>query len=308
MVLSITACGQNAKPGEHSEPIRIVATIFPQFDWTREIIGDLSDRFELTLLVGDNVDMHSFQPTVPDIAKISNADLFIYVGGHSDEWVEGVLNQVKNQDMVVINMVEELGDHILIVEHDCGDDECEDDHSHGDGESVEEEHVWTSLRLSRMLCTTIAEAIVGLDPENTDTYIANLSAYVDKLNALNARYTEMVEAANSNTVVFADRFPFLYMMNDYGIDFYAAFSGCFAAAEASFATVVQLSRKIDELELDFVMVTETGNHRIADTIIEATTAKNQKILVLDGMKTATSSMSYLSIMEKNLEVLREALS
>jgi len=294
---------------EHADKVfTIVTTIFPQYDWLREIIGEKSNNFELFLLIDSSVDMHSFQPSMNDIARISKADLLIYVGGHSDDWVKDALAQVTNPDMVVINMVEALGDAILMVEHDCGDDECEDDHHDDEIEIHEEEHVWVSLRMSRKLCEIIAETIIALDPDNESVYRANLADYTAKLSDLDTRFAEMVAQSPNNTVVFADRFPFLYMMNDYGISHYAAFSGCSAEAEASFSTIVQLSRKIDELELPFVMITETGNRDIAETIISATEAKNQTILVLDGMKTANSSMNYLSIMESNLEVLREALS
>jgi zinc transport system substrate-binding protein len=300
----LTACGGERKP---SEKITVVATIFPQYDWIREIIGEKSGNFELTLLIGSNVDMHSYQPSMSDIARVSEADLFIYVGGHSDDWVKDALAQATNPDMAVINMVEALGDAILMVEHDCEDDECDDDH-HDEAELHEEEHVWVSLRLSQKLCGIIAEAIIALDPANESVYRANLAAYTEKLTGLDAQYTEMVQESANKTVVFADRFPFLYMMNDYGIGHYAAFSGCSAEAEASFSTIRILSRKIDELELAFVMITETGNRDIANAIINATEAKNQKILVLDGMKAANSELSYLAMMESNLEVLREALS
>ena len=317
-VFILAACSREAAPTEdredaiEAEPtvkLNIVCTVFPQYDWLREIIGEKSDNFELTLLIDSSVDMHSFSPSMNDIARISKADLFIYVGGHSDDWVKDALAQAINPDMVVINMVEALGDAILMIEHDCEDEECDDDHDdYEDEELHEEEHVWTSLRMSKVLCGIIAEAVIQLNAENEEAYRENLSVYTAKLTELDERYKEMVAEASGDTVVFADRFPFLYMMNDYGISHYAAFSGCSAEAEASFSTIVQLSRRIDELELDFIMITETGKRDIAETIINATEAGNQKILVLDGMKTANSSMNYLSIMESNLEVLREALS
>ena len=309
LLTMFTAC--NAEP-KLTEKIKIVTTIFPQYDWVREIIGEKAERFDLSLLIDSSVDMHSYQPSVSDIVRASGADLFIYIGGHSDDWVADVLSQAINENMVAINLVESLGDAVIMVEHDCDDDECDDDH-HDEAGLHEEEHVWVSLKMSKMLCEIIAEQIVALDPYNEDVYRENLSNYLGKLSALDARYQEMAGTANTNTVVFADRFPFLYMMLDYGINHYAAFSGCSAEAEASFSTIRILSRKIDELELAFVMVTETGNHAIAETIINATEAKNQKILVLDGMKAVTSSdisngVTYLSIMESNLKVLREALS
>jgi zinc transport system substrate-binding protein len=313
--------GQPAGEAESAKMINIVCTIFPQYDWVREIIGgDGTARFNLTLLVDSYVDFHSFQPSVSDIVRISGADLFIYVGGHSDDWVDGALRQATNRDLIAINLVEELGDAIKTerltegMEHVCDDEECEDDH---DGDELrelhEEEHVWTSLRNSMALCEAIAEVIIALDPENEAAYRANLSAYLEKLTALDARYIEMVQAAEKDTLVFGDRFPFLYMMDDYGLNYYAAFSGCSAESEAGFSTIIILARKLDDYGLHTIMVTESANHSIAQTIINNTRNKDQQILSLHGFKAITATdiqngASYLSIMENNLEVLRKALA
>jgi zinc transport system substrate-binding protein len=312
VILTLCVACTPKENGETEEKISIVATIFPQYDWVRQIIGTKSDNFVLTLLIDNSVDMHSYQPSVPDVAKITGCDLFIYIGGHSDVWVNDVLAQSRNSDMQVINMVKSLGDKVLMVEHDCGDEECTDDH-HDEFEEIEEEHVWTSLRFAKLLSGIIAEQIIALDPDNADYYNSNLSAYTEKLDALDARYTEMTEQADNKIVVFADRFPFLYMMKDYGIEHHSAFAGCSAEAEAGWDVVTRLFRIVDQHELSFIMLTETGHPGVAEQIIRETRAKNQKILVLDGMKAVNASdiqnsVTYLSIMEKNLEVLREALS
>jgi zinc transport system substrate-binding protein len=199
------------EPEEPIEKISIVTTIFPQYDWAREIIGENSEYFDLTILVDSTIDMHSYNPSASDIAKVKTADLFIYVGGHSDEWVEDVLEETVNRDMVTINLVEELGDAILMVEHDCDDEECEDDHSEfgHDGEELhEEEHVWVSLKMAQTLCRVIADVIVELHPEGMDVYQTNRDNYIAKLQNLDAQYTSMVAGASGDTLVFADRFPF----------------------------------------------------------------------------------------------------
>jgi zinc transport system substrate-binding protein len=315
MVLTaFTACESDTnKPP--AEKIRIVAAVFPQYDWVSEIIGDKTESFDLTLLVNSNIDMHSYQPSVTDIADISTADLFIYVGGHSDDWVEAALAQATNEDMVVINLVKELGDAILMENTDkilheessgCACAGCNS--SNAEEEIHEEEHVWVSLRFSKILCEVIAEAIIALDPANESVYRANLSAYSEKLDDLDSRYTQMVEEASNNTLIFADRFPFLYLMNDYGLDYYAAFSGCSAANEITPNTIVNLAEKINQSDLAFVMVTETANRAIAETVVNSTESKDQEILVLNGMKVVESGENYLSVMESNLEVLRKALS
>jgi zinc transport system substrate-binding protein len=323
LFIILSGCGQNNATANDTEKadsvpkINIVATIFPQYDWLREIIGGKAENFELTILIDNRIDLHSYQPSISDIAKISTADLFIYVGGHSDDWVDNALAQA-NPGIKTINMVEALGDAIQMsrltegMEHVCDDEECDEDHGEV-GELHEEEHVWVSLRMAKLLCEIIAETIISLNPENEDVYRDNLSAYIEKLSALDERYTEMVNAANNNTLVFGDRFPFLYLVDDYGLNHYAAFSGCTAASEASFSTIIILARKLDDYSLNFIMVTETGNHAIAETIIGNTRDKNQQVLVLDGMKAVSSNdmrngVTYLTIMESNLEVLRKALN
>jgi zinc transport system substrate-binding protein len=334
MLVTITACGttennntnsnntnttegddtqdNSSSNSDTTEKLSIVTTIFPQYDWLREIIGENSDRFELTMLVDSSIDMHSYAPSVGDIATISTADLFIYVGGHSDSWTEDVLESAANEDMVVINLVEELGDKIITVEHDCDDDECDDDHSEAE-DLIEEEHVWVSLKMAKALCEIIAEAVISLDPDDEEVYRSNLSSYLERIDALDNEYKTAISEAANDTLVFACRFPFLYMVNDYGLKHYAAFSGCSAETEISFSTIVILSRKVDELELKFVMVTEAGSEKFAETVIDSTEAKDQEIRSLDDFKTISSSdiesgKTYLSVMESNLEILKEVLN
>jgi zinc transport system substrate-binding protein len=315
----LSGCTQSGAP--EARRLSIVAAIFPQYDWIREILGDTTNPFDITLLIDNQIDMHSYQPSVRDIVTVGSADLFIHAGGHSDDWVEGVLRQATNPDIIVINQLDLLrdpafGDLIRMQEaiegseHIC-DDDCDDDHS-VDGPLHEDEHVWVSLRLAKILCTVIANVLSELDPGNAEAYHGNLAAYIERLSALDEEYQAAADAAEIDTLVFADRFPFRYLMDDYGLNYYAAFSGCSAASEASFSTIVFLATKVAELGLNNVMVTETGNHSIARAVINSTPGKDQQILVLDGMKMVTrrdidAGMTYLSIMEDNLEVLREAL-
>jgi zinc transport system substrate-binding protein len=308
--------------------LNIVSTIFPQYDWVREILGDEAEHHELTLLIDNRVDLHSFQPSVSDIVKIGASDLFIHVGGVSDEWVENLLRQATNPNMVVINLLDVLGDAVKMVEelegpgeeshgHTCSshghshanEDDCDDD----DCDDHEDEHVWLSLRNAKVICAAIAGALAALNPESADDYQDNLNAYTIKLDALDAEYQAVTNTAEVKTLLFADRFPFRYLMDEYGLNYYAAFSGCSAETEASFRTIVFLAQKIDELGLNSVMVTETSDQSIARTVVGSTAAQNQRILVLDGMKAVTRSdinngITYLSVMENNLKVLREALN
>jgi zinc transport system substrate-binding protein len=305
----LSACnGRESSGGK----INVTVTIFPQYDWVRQIIGEENmDRFNLTLLIDNRIDLHSYSPSVSDIAAIKRSDVFIYIGGHSDSWVEGVLHG-SNPDMFVMNLMEQL-DISRLLEGFC-DEHCDEDHDHAlGGGFLADEHIWLSLPFAQVLVASIANMLSEADSELADVYQANAAAYISKLSDLDADYRAVAAAASVRTLVFADRFPFRYMMNDYGIAHYAAFQGCSAESEAGFVTIISLANRVNQHNLGVVMVTETSDQSIARTVINSTNAKNQRILVLDGMKAVTaadirSGVTYLSIMENNLEVLKEALN
>ena len=290
------------------EKIKIVTTIFPEYDWVREILGDKADSAEITMLLDNGVDLHSYQPTADDIIKISDCDLFVYVGGESDGWVEGALKSAANKDRKVINLLDVLGDSVKEEETVEGMQEEEEDH----GEKEYDEHVWLSLKNAKTLVGAISAALQEIDPDNKDTYAANAEAYGQKLSALDAEYRKAVSAGTYKTLLFGDRFPFRYLVDDYGLSYYAAFAGCSAESEASFETVSFLARKVDEGKLPCVLTIEGTQHKIAETVVQNTAGKNQKILTMDSMQSTTSQdvasgTTYLSLMEKNLDVLKEAL-
>lgn len=488
LTLSLSAC---AKPSvqTNGDKISIVATIFPQYDWVRQILGEKLDQAELTLLLNNGVDLHSYQPTVEDIAAIANCDMFIYVGGESDAWVESALESTPKGGRVVINLLEVLGDSVKeeeIVEgmehdHEHGHGEIspedvhdrplsdwlgswtsvepalaggaldeyithlseenetefeqqkaayeerwksdfeafsisessvsfdgvsspyqyigfrlvESDHGasvwygfeaegsdekipryiafsdHGTGGQEEEgheeehtelphfhfrygnesfealtaienwsptyfpsdasqeeiaeamrghsheheldEHVWLSLKNARNICTYISKELGKLDPDNASVYTENTEKYNNQLSLLDTEYENAIKASPVQTLLFGDRFPFRYLTDDYSLDYYAAFSGCSAETEASFETIVFLSDKADELRLKNIMVIESSDQSVANTIIQNSSGKDQKILVLDSMQSIDSAnlasgVTYLSIMENNLATLKEALS
>ena len=290
------------------EKIKIVTTIVPEYAWVREILGDKADSAEITMLLDNGVDLHSYQPTADDIIRISDCDLFVYVGGESDGWVEGALKSAANKDRKVINLLEILGDSVKEEETVEGMQEAEEDH----GEKEYDEHVWLSLKNAKTLVGAISAALQELDPDNKDTYAVNAEAYGQKLSALDAEYQKAVSAGTYRTLLFGDRFPFRYLVDDYGLSYYAAFVGCSAESEASFETVSFLARKVDEGKLPCVLTIEGKNHKIAETVVQNTAGKNQKILTMDSMQSTTSQdvasgTTYLSLMEKNLDVLKEAL-
>lgn len=317
LVLTLTAgvlagCGrQNAPTASDDTKLSIVTTIFPEYDWVREIVGEKADHAEITMLLDSGVDLHSYQPTAADMIKISDCDLFIYVGGESDRWVADALQEAVNKDMVVLNLLDVLGDR---VEEEKIVEGMEADEEKGEEDGPEyDEHVWLSLKNAEVLCSAISDALQQIDPANKDIYAANAAAYTQKLAALDAKYQAAVDTAARKTILFGDRFPFRYLADDYGLSYYAAFVGCSAETEASFETVSFLARKVDELNLPCVLTIEGAQHKIAETIVQNTAEKNQRVLVMDSMQATTAQdaangTTYLSVMEQNLSVLNEALS
>lgn len=314
LLATVTAgCGQTQAPSDGK--LSIVCTIFPIYDWTRQILGEKEEDVNLQLLLQNRIDLHNYQPSVEDIAKITTCDLFIYVGGESDEWVEDVLRQASNQNMRVISLMDVLGDDVKLEEIIEGmeEDDDDDDDDHDDHEEEYDEHVWLSLIHAQTFSSAIANELMEMDNNNAGLYQSNLDAYAAKLQELHGRYRAVASDAEVKTLLFADRFPFRYLVDDYGIAYYAAFPGCSAETEASFATMVFLTDKVDDLGLRSIMVTESSDKSIATTVISSSRDKDQQILVLDAMQSISSSdiqagATYLSIMESNLEVLKEALS
>ena len=309
----------------------VVTTIFPIYDWVRQIVGENSALVEITMLLDNGVDLHSYQPSAQDILKIATADLFVYVGGESDGWVEDVLKSANNPRLKTVNLLEALGDRVkaeeivegMEHEHDHEDEEEHDheheedhdheEHDHDHEEEEADEHVWLSLRNAQYLVKILADSLAEADAARADSYLANAAAYNEKLAALDAEYAAAVENAAYKTILFGDRFPFRYLADDYGLTYFAAFSGCSAESEASFATIVFLAQKVDELGLPAVLTIENPKMRIAETIVSTTKAKNQKILSMDSMQGITSrdvqaGAAYLAIMENNLQVLIDALN
>ncbi|MCR5789899.1 MAG: metal ABC transporter substrate-binding protein [Lachnospiraceae bacterium] len=329
MVCCLSACGSvnDTSAVSGGDKLQIVTTIFPEYDWVMNVLGDNPAKAEVTMLLNNGVDLHSYQPTADDILKISTCDVFIYVGGESDKWAEDALKEAINKDMTVINLLDVLGDSVkeeeLVEgmqesehEHEHEDvDEHEgeeEDHEHEEGEVEYDEHVWLSLRNTATLTDTISKELQRIDSANASVYKTNSDAYIKKLNDLDKQYGDVVSASAVKTLLFGDRFPFRYLTEDYGLTYYAAFAGCSAETEASFETITFLARKVDELSLHAVMTIEGNDHRIAETIIQNTTDMDQQILTMDSMQSTTlkdveGGTTYLSIIEKNLSVLKEAL-
>ncbi len=315
MVLALSMLTGCAK-GETKDngKISIVTTIFPEYDWVREITKG-NENVEITMLLDKGVDLHSFQPSADDIVKVASCDMFIYVGGESDEWVEDALKEATNKDMVVINLLDALGDSVKeeeLVEGMEGEEEEEEGEEEEEEGPEYDEHVWLSIKNAEVLSQTICDELCKMDPDNKATYEANAKAYISQLDALDKEYETVVSNASVKTVLFGDRFPFRYLVDDYGISYYAAFVGCSAESEASFETIKFLADKTDELGLKSILQIESADGKIAQTIKETTATKDQQILTMDSMQSVTAKdlaggTTYLGIMKSNLDVLGQAL-
>ncbi|MBO7485230.1 MAG: zinc ABC transporter substrate-binding protein, partial [Spirochaetaceae bacterium] len=299
----------------------IICTTFPEYDWVLNILGNKAADFDLILLQDKGADLHSYQPTVKDIARISSCDMFVYVGGESDEWVEKALKNARNKNMLVINMMEVLGDTVReeeIVEGMQESDEHEhhhegEEHHHEEEETEYDEHVWLSLKNASVVTQALSDAVQKLDGKNASVYKANTAAYLKALAALDAEYAAAVAKVKTKTLVFADRFPFRYLTDDYGLRYYAAFAGCSAESEASFETIIFLAKKIDEYALNTVLTIEKSNKKIANTVVSNTKTKKQQILEMDSLQSVTqkeikNGKTYLNTMRQNLAVLKTALN
>ncbi len=475
--------------------LNIVCTIFPEYDWVKEILGSHAENDTITYLLDNGVDLHSYQPTAKDMAEIARCDLFIYVGGESDEWVEDALAEAVNPDMQVINLMEVMGDsakleelkegmqeeehehshehnttfednevkdrelsewngkwqsaypllldgsldevwehkaeeddsmtaedyknkytsayatdvvtieinapeityitedsritaeyaysgyyirtkddgskqvrykfeksggddsasqYIVFSDHNIAPSEPEhfhlysgndgfdalveegthfptyypanlsaedivdemtggEGHSHEEGEEEYDEHVWLSLKNAKLLCAEITDKLCILDDASSEDYKNNLTAYAEQLDKLDSDFQTLADSASVKTLVFGDRFPFRYFVDDYGLDYYAAFVGCSAELEASFETIIFLADKVNELDVSTVFTIENSDQKIARTVIENTNDKTQNIAVLNSLQSVTSQqiadgVNYLSLMQENYDVLKNALN
>lgn len=297
ILISTVLCGC-AGSAESSKGLKIVATTLPVYDWVENITSG-ANECELSLLNDSGVDMHSFQPSAQDIVNISSCDVFVYVGGESDQWVDDALKDKVNKDMTVINLMDLLKDRLKNEELKEG--------MQGEADQAPDEHIWLSLKNAQESCKAICVQLAKLDKKNAKTYQSNCDSYNDKLEKLDNEYVKAVSAAKQKTLVVADRFPFRYLTDDYGLDYYAAFSGCSAETEASFKTIVFLAKKVDELKLTSIFKIDGSDGKVAETVIENTKDKNARVLTLDSMQSSDSkSGSYLAAMRSNLETLKTA--
>ncbi|MCR5601058.1 MAG: metal ABC transporter substrate-binding protein [Ruminococcus sp.] len=305
-----TGCGSTSA-AEKKEKLSIVCTDFSEYDWTRNIVGE-SGNTDITYLLSSGIDIHNYQPSVDDMMTISNCDMFIYVGGESESWVDDALKNSANKNMKVVKLFDTVRDQLKEEELKEGMEGEHEEHSHTESEPEYDEHVWLSVRNAQTICSIICDDLCELDAANADKYRSNLSAYSAELSSLDKAFRDMADNASTKTVLFGDRFPFRYLVDDYGIDYYAAFAGCSAESEASFETVAKLAGKLDDLKLDTVFIIENSDDSLARSIINNSKNKNAAVEKLNSLQSVTDSdiadgAAYISIMQDNLDTLKKVL-
>ena len=337
--LTFVACSaESNEKAPAQKKVSIVATIYPQYDWLKNVLGDRLDAVNLKLLIKNGTDLHSYKPSAQDIAAIASADMVVYVGGESDEWIEKALKATPKDGRVQVNLMEALGDRVKEEEVVEGM-QAEEEHHHEHGEEAEEhehehhehaeehehehhehaeapendEHIWLSLKNAELLVMNLADALSKVDTAHATEYHMNAGLYIAKISALDAQYRAATDSASLKTILFGDRFPFRYLVDDYGIKYFAAFVGCSAESEASFETVAFLAGKMDSLALPAIFTIDGSNGKIARAILDASKkSKETSVLTLNSMQSVTdaqmqSGVDYLSVMQSNLEVLKKAI-
>ncbi len=302
-LLLLTACGPDLPP-EDSERPQIVATVFPAYDFARSAAGELAD---VTLLLPPGAESHSYEPTPADILRVQRCDLFIYLGGESDAWVDTILSAIEPRGDVLrmIDCVDLLEEET--VDGMQGGHDHEEGHDHLGEVLSMDEHVWTAPRNAAAVTRIIGQRLALLDRSNGEAYAAGAEAYALELEELDRDFAAFFDTLPDRTIVFGDRFPLLYFAEAYDLDYYAAFPGCGAQTEPSAATVAFLTRKVREEGLPAVWYIEFSNHLVADSIAEAAGVETAQFHTCHNVSRADleAGATCLSLMRANLEALRE---
>lgn len=306
-LLLLASCGP-ALPPEEPGRLRIAAAVFPAYDFARAAAGDLAD---VTLLLPPGAESHSYEPTPADILQVQRCDLFLYLGGESDAWVDTILSAVerRGETLRMIDCVDLLEEETVEGMQGGHEHDHEENRGHLGEVAGMDEHVWTAPRNAAAVTRTIGERLAALDPARAGEYAANAEAYAKELEVLDQDFAAFFEERTDRTIVFGDRFPLRYFAEAYGLDYYAAFPGCGSQTEPSAATVAFLTNKVREEELPAVWYIEFSNHLVADSIAEAAGVETAQFHTCHNVSRAEleAGATYLSLMRANLETLREYL-
>ncbi len=307
LILMPLSCNYRQESGK----IKIVCTVFSGYDWVQNIIKGHEENFDIVYLLSNGSDSHSYQPTVKDIALISDCNLLISSGGESEEWVLDAVESSGNDDIMLISMLDIIGDRALDEYAGIQSGRHEGHDHHGDEEEYDE-HTWLSLKNAVMICSEIERIISGIDPKNSDSYMKNRDEYCRRLDELFEKYKDSIKNSQLDTLIFADRFPFAYLMDDLGISYHAAFSGCSAESEASVETIVKLTELTRSVGCEYICVIETSDKKLAETV-SSCVGNNCRIITLDSIQAVSdkkikNGYNYIDVMENNLKLIKRALS
>ncbi len=305
--LILCSCTQNVSAPVNSSEVNILCTGFSQYDWAKNIAASV-DTVNVDMLQKHGVDTHNFQPSADDIIRISNCSIIICTGGEADRPIFDILDSLGDNKPIVINMMAELEPHLISIDKNHSSQQ----HIHYEFSDYDE-HIWLSLKNAEILCKVISDNIISIDPDNAKTYESNTSAYLSKLSDLDKTYTDAINNSLRREIVFADRYPFAYISRDYGLTCYCAFPGCSAETDASFDTILSLSAKIDEFDLTSVMTIDRGTLNIDEAVISNSKKTDIKTLSLNSLQSVSDNeiqagLTYISAMEENFEVIKEALN
>lgn len=309
LLLCFLLTGCSTSQTEEAGTRTIVCTTFAAYDWVMELTESADENLQVEYLLDNGVDVHNFQPTTEDFALINTCDVFIYSGGVSDTWVEDALEQTENKDMKIINFMDLEGIQLeAATDHDCEEEGHHHEHDHDF-----DEHVWLSIDNAEVCVQAIADMLAELEPQQAECFRSNCEDYLQQLEALDQKYKETMQQASTDTVLVADRFPFIYLMEEYGLEHHAAFPGCSAETEASFDTLVSLIEVLEDHQLTAVYVMEHSQPDVAETIIRESCMDSVEILTLNSMQSVAKTdiekgATYLSLMEENRKALQAGLN
>lgn len=304
-LMTLSCCSQSSAD---SSNIQIVCSTFPVYDWTKNILNGC-EGIDISLLLDSAADLHSYQATAKDVVTVSSSDIFIYIGGESDKWAEDILGSSEG-DTLGINLIQLLGEENLYCTKESAEEHEAHSHTHGHHHNFDE-HIWLSPATALKVTERLSDELAANIPHQGEVIRSNYNTYKAQLKALDTDYRNVIAEADKNTLLVADRNPFLYLLNDYSLDGCAAFTGCSAESEASANTLIKLIEKIKELSLGYIIITETSNGDIARTVKENLTDVNTEILTLHSLQSIKGDIdkiSYLELMQENCDTLKKALS
>ena len=301
-IVSLTGCN---KKQETQDKLTIVSTNFPGYDFARAITMD-NTNVKVKMLLKPGAESHTFEPTPEDIKTIKNSDIFIYVGGDSDEWVDDILSDVDTDKTKIIKLID-----LVDAKEEFTTEGMESDEEEESEEETElDEHVWTSPKNAIEIINKLKKEVINIDSDEKSNLESNANNYVNKLNDLDTEFKSIVKTAKRKEIIVGDRFPLRYFADEYGLSYYAAFPGCSEQTEASAKTISFLANKVKEDKIPVVLKIELSSGNIANTIAKET---NTKVLEFNSAHNISQSdfdagTTYVDIMTKNAEVLKEALN